>query len=197
VDKEASLIDFLGRNLVLKLFFESIRCLPEQYCQGVYVSFRFHLHRHAYTTPQASQVTCNPRLDAVICITQRITAELFEYVERGAIELEVWARRPQLVSLEASHLVGAARHQFSQVLFAPFCATVLGTCSIAWLIACFVGALSLSLYRSGSSSPSRREEYKMAVVLLPRALRLGRCQHEDLQLLVVRFVVRYLTWWPC
>lgn len=122
VDKEAHLMDFVGRNLVLKLFVESLHSLPEQYCQDVQVSFRFHFHRHPYTTSQVSQATCNPRLDSVICITQCITADLLEYVERGAIELEVWARRPQLVSLEASHLVGDARHRFSQVLF-TLCST--------------------------------------------------------------------------
>src|SRR5690554_6361665 len=99
-------MDFLGRNLILKLYFESLQDLPEERCQDVYISFRFLFHRHTYSTPRSSEQTSNPKVDTVICITQRITTDVLEYIERGAIELEVWARRSEEVLVQPLQLVG-------------------------------------------------------------------------------------------
>ena len=95
VDKERTLEEFVGKTLVLRLYFEFLQDLPPSLCASTFVNFKFFYHSKPYRTARHGGVSVNPYLNAVVRIDQKITMDFIDFIRRGSLEIEVFGKRKE------------------------------------------------------------------------------------------------------
>jgi len=97
-DVDVDLQRFLGRRLVVRVFFEHLTGLPAGHCADSYVYFKFMKQFPAFLTPRFVGCCERPQMDVAVQLEELICEDLLGFLRNGCIELEVFAKkRPALV----------------------------------------------------------------------------------------------------
>ncbi|KAG7401813.1 hypothetical protein PHYBOEH_010276 [Phytophthora boehmeriae] len=95
-----TLSDFLGSNLRLNIFVDSLRGIPGKLCKDAYVSFAWRygdeelLEPVEYKSIPTASPSVDPRIDFNVVIEQAITPELVAFLQNSPLELCVYGIVP-------------------------------------------------------------------------------------------------------
>ncbi|KAG1707326.1 hypothetical protein DVH05_026518 [Phytophthora capsici] len=102
-----TLSSFIGSNLRLNIFVESLRGIPGKLCKDAYVSFEWNGEETIeHKSEPTSSPSVDPQLDFQVVVEQLITHELVEFLQNSPLEFSVFGIVPSSnLNKVASHAV--------------------------------------------------------------------------------------------
>ncbi|KAG3115074.1 Kinesin-related protein 1 [Phytophthora idaei] len=119
-----TLTSFIGSNLRINIFVESLRGIPGKLCKNAYVSFKWSANAQGHEEPEehksepTSSPSVDPQLDFNVVIEQVVTLELVEFLQNSPLELRVYGIVPSSnLNKVASHAVDLKNTKSSADLY--------------------------------------------------------------------------------
>ncbi|EEY59673.1 kinesin-like protein [Phytophthora infestans T30-4] len=107
-----TLTNFIGSNMRINIFVESLRGIPGKLCKNAYVSFKWsgntqeHEDAAEHKSEPISSPSVNPKLDFNVVIEQIVTPELVEFLQNSPLEFYIFGIVPSSnLNKVASHAV--------------------------------------------------------------------------------------------
>eukprot|EP00644_Phytophthora_capsici_P000986 jgi/Phyca11/121118/e_gw1.43.423.1 len=93
-----TLSSFIGSNLRLNIFVESLRGIPGKLCKDAYVSFEWNGEETIeHKSEPTSSPSVDPQLDFQVVVEQLITHELVEFLQNSPLEFSVFGIVPSSI----------------------------------------------------------------------------------------------------
>lgn len=89
---ERDLTHHLGKKVELNITVQRAEQLPRKLCSSVYVRTAFFLQHDGLTTPRYGIPTTSPCFETSFKVSQIITEDFLAYLEKSALELQVWGK---------------------------------------------------------------------------------------------------------
>ncbi|KAK1930629.1 Kinesin-like protein KIF1A [Phytophthora citrophthora] len=114
-----TLSSFLGSNLRLNIFVESLRGIPGKLCKDAYVSFEWNGEEPVeHKSEPTSSPSVDPQLNFQVVVEQVITHELVEFFQNSPLEFSVFGIVPSSnLNKVASHAVDLKNTSSTAELF--------------------------------------------------------------------------------
>ncbi|ETL29906.1 hypothetical protein L916_17014 [Phytophthora nicotianae] len=119
-----TLTNFIGSNLRVNIFVESLRGIPGKLCKDAYVSFKWsgntqeHEEPVEYKSEPTASPSVDPNLEFNVVIERVITPELVEFLQNSPLEFHVYGIVPSSnLNKVASHAVDLKNTKSSADLY--------------------------------------------------------------------------------
>jgi hypothetical protein len=99
-DDEMRIENYFNRTAHMRFHVLNVVGVPPKLCCKMHTEFKFFFHANRYRSPDHFGFAANPFLNWVAPISQKITPDFLDYLQNGSIEIEVWGRRVNPLSVK-------------------------------------------------------------------------------------------------